>query len=57
MLVVFVMGGIDSSGHCLDGRIIYLLAAERRESSNGMTLKRHSPKRQMPMSAETSGPG
>ena len=57
VLVVFVMDGIDSSGHYFDGGIMYLLAAERRESSNGMTLKRHSPKRQMPMSAETSGPG
>ena len=44
MLVVSVMGGIDSSGHYLDGGIMSLLAAERCESSNGMTLKRHSPK-------------
>jgi hypothetical protein len=56
VLVVSVMGGIDSSGHYLDGGIMYILAAERRESSNGMTLKRHSPKRQMPMSADTFGP-
>jgi hypothetical protein len=57
VLVVFVMGGIDSSGHYSDGGIMYLLAAEGREPSNGMTLKRHGPKRQMPMSADTFGPG
>jgi hypothetical protein len=57
VLVVFVMDGIDSSGHYLDGGIMYLLAAEGREPSNGMTLKRHGPKRQMPMSAGTFRPG
>ena len=35
VLVVFVMGDIDRSRHYSDGGIMYLLAAERREPSNG----------------------
>jgi hypothetical protein len=34
-LVVFAMSGIDSAGRYLDGVIMYLLTAERREPSNG----------------------
>jgi hypothetical protein len=55
-LVVFAMSGIDSAGRYLDGVIMYLLTAERREPSNGRMPKHHGLKTSA-MSAHPFRPG